>query len=119
MEHVEGNKNQESKKSDPSTSNQKSYIAKEFNLASTINPISSIGDFEDDYDDDEVFLPDDEMFRYISSTGGGHQLEEDDLNFSDGYEAQVYDLPRQMQAFCDRFHIRLNSHVRKYMFFLC
>nr|GEU94785.1 DIE2/ALG10 family [Tanacetum cinerariifolium] len=91
MEHVEGDRNQESNKSDPSTSNQKSYTAKEFNLASTSNPISSIGDFE---------------------------LEEDDLNFSDGYEAQVYDLPRQMQAFCDRFHIRLNSRFRKYMFFL-
>ncbi|GJT92067.1 hypothetical protein Tco_1080912 [Tanacetum coccineum] len=79
---------------------------------------SSIGEFEEDSDNIEVLLPDDEMSRYISSTGGGHILEEDDLNFYDGYEAQVYDLPKQMQSFCDQFNIQLNRRVRKHMFFL-
>ncbi|GKC25303.1 hypothetical protein Tco_1027453 [Tanacetum coccineum] len=37
----------------------------------------------------------------------------DDLDFYDGYEAQAYDLPEQMQTFCDKFDIRFRSRVRK------
>ncbi|GKA60072.1 hypothetical protein Tco_0759385 [Tanacetum coccineum] len=48
--------------------------------------------------------------NYMSSFGGDNQLEDD---FSDGYEAQVYDLPGQLDAFCDQFDIRLKSHGRK------
>ncbi|GKE37058.1 hypothetical protein Tco_1460463, partial [Tanacetum coccineum] len=35
-------------------------------------------------------LPDDETSRYMSLTGGG-EFYEDDLDFYDGYEAEVYD----------------------------
>ncbi|GJT60832.1 zinc knuckle CX2CX4HX4C containing protein [Tanacetum coccineum] len=61
----------------------------------------------------EVELPNDETSRYMSSTIGGRGLFEDDLDCYDGYEAQVYDLPEQMQTFCDQFGIRLRSRVRK------
>ncbi|GKB21904.1 hypothetical protein Tco_0855827, partial [Tanacetum coccineum] len=62
--------------------------------------------------EDEVELPDDETSRYMSSTGGGG-FSDDDLDFYDGYEVHVYDLPKQMQSFCDQFDIRLYSRVRK------
>nr|GEU60580.1 hypothetical protein [Tanacetum cinerariifolium] len=38
---------------------------------------------------------------------------EDDLYRYDGYEAQVYDLTEEEQAFCDWYDIRLNSRCRK------
>ncbi|GJY04486.1 zinc knuckle CX2CX4HX4C containing protein [Tanacetum coccineum] len=60
----------------------------------------------------EIKFPNDETSRYMSSTGGGG-LFEDDLDFYDGYEAQVYNLPEQMQTFCDQFDNRPRSHVRK------
>ncbi|GKE37984.1 hypothetical protein Tco_1461389 [Tanacetum coccineum] len=44
-------------------------------------------------DKDEVYEAGDVMSRYMSSLGGGQQLEDDELDFSDVYEAQVYDLP--------------------------
>ena len=66
-----------------------------------------------DSDEDEVFEPNDDMSRYMSSFGGGQQQAADDFDFSDGYEAQVYDLPGQMDAFCDQFGILLKIHVRK------
>ncbi|GJV14128.1 serine/threonine-protein kinase RUNKEL [Tanacetum coccineum] len=56
----------------------------------------------------------DENEIYVSSIGGGHDKEEDDLNDYDGYEAQVYDLPEHMQSCCDRFDIRLKGRIRKY-----
>ncbi|GJY44186.1 hypothetical protein Tco_0432399 [Tanacetum coccineum] len=40
-------------------------------------------------------------------------MDEDDFDCYDGYEAQVYDLPEQMQSFCDKYDIRINSRVRK------
>ncbi|GJW29253.1 hypothetical protein Tco_0046128 [Tanacetum coccineum] len=46
-----------------------------------------------DPDKDEVYEAGDVMSRYMSSLGGGQQLEDDELDFSDVYEAQVYDLP--------------------------
>ena len=58
------------------------------------NLIRLLGGFEfGELDEDEILEPDDDMARYMSSFGGGQQLEADDFDFSDGYEAQVYDLP--------------------------
>nr|GEV63479.1 hypothetical protein [Tanacetum cinerariifolium] len=68
------------------------------NEASASNPINSMRDQLVESDEDEVELPNDKTSRYKSSTGKGG-LCEDDLDFYDGYEAQVYDLPKQMQAF--------------------
>ncbi|GJS61171.1 hypothetical protein Tco_0655955 [Tanacetum coccineum] len=48
----------------------------------------------------------------ISSTGEGLSME-DDLDCYDGYEAQVYNLSRKSQDFCDNYDIRVNSRVRK------
>ncbi|GJS67076.1 hypothetical protein Tco_0681640 [Tanacetum coccineum] len=48
-----------------------------------------------------------------SKSGGGYQLEKDDLDYYDSYEAKIYDLPRQMRAFCDQFDIHVNNRVRK------
>nr|GEV63481.1 zinc knuckle CX2CX4HX4C [Tanacetum cinerariifolium] len=82
------------------------------NEALASKPINSMRDQLVESDEDEVELPDDETSRYMSSTGK-EGFCEDDIDFYDGYEAQVYDLPKQMQAFCDQFDIRLRSHVRK------
>ncbi|GKC55836.1 hypothetical protein Tco_1083434 [Tanacetum coccineum] len=68
---------------------------KEVNKASTSKPSLSMMDLEDESDEDEVFMPDDEMYNYMSSFGGCQHLE-DDLYFYDRYEAQVYDLSRCM-----------------------
>ncbi|GKD14671.1 hypothetical protein Tco_1199078 [Tanacetum coccineum] len=62
--------------------------------ASSSDPISSIAGFDfgnPESDEDEVLDPGDEMASYMSSSGGGFQLEDD---FYDGYEAQVYAFPR-------------------------
>ncbi|GJW48222.1 reverse transcriptase domain-containing protein [Tanacetum coccineum] len=72
--------------------------------------------FVDDHEkpleiEDEVEMPDDETSKYMSSTGGGGGLFEDDLDFYDRYETQVYDLPEQMQTFCDHFDILIRSCV--------
>ncbi|GJX24644.1 hypothetical protein Tco_0230940 [Tanacetum coccineum] len=64
-------------------------------------------------DEDEVYLPDNDMSNFISSTGGGFNMKEDDLDYYKVYEAQIYDLPEQMHIFCDQYDIRLKSHVRK------
>ncbi|GKB26034.1 RNA-directed DNA polymerase, eukaryota [Tanacetum coccineum] len=82
------------------------------NEASASNPSTYMRDQLVQSDEDEVELPDDETSRYMSSTGRGG-LCEDDLDFYDGYEARVYDLPEQMQTFCDQFDIRLRSRVKK------
>ncbi|GJX75383.1 hypothetical protein Tco_0313978 [Tanacetum coccineum] len=50
---------------------------------------------ESDTDDDDVFT------SYGLTLGGGNQLEDEDLDFSDGYEAQVFDLPGQLKNFRD------------------
>ncbi|GJX46761.1 hypothetical protein Tco_0271951 [Tanacetum coccineum] len=99
---------------------------KKDNVTSTSKFSSSFRDFDDNSDDYEALLPDDEMSSPfviilisgligsgISSTGGGYHMEEDDLDFYDGYEAQVYDLPEKMQSFCDHSYIRLNRRLRK------
>ncbi|PWA68115.1 rossmann-like alpha/beta/alpha sandwich fold protein [Artemisia annua] len=76
----------------------------------------SLGSFEfgelGKSDEDEVFEPNNDMSRYMSSSGGGQQLEADDFDFSDGYEAHVYDLPGQLDAFFDQFDIRLKNRVQ-------
>ncbi|GJR25723.1 hypothetical protein Tco_1101955 [Tanacetum coccineum] len=46
--------------------------------------------------DDEDVIP-----LYGSSLGGGNQLEDEDFDFSDGYEDQVVDLPGQLKEFRD------------------
>nr|GFA40769.1 hypothetical protein [Tanacetum cinerariifolium] len=66
--------------------------------ASASKPSTSMGDQLVEFNKDEVELHDDETFRYMPSISGGGFCE-DDLNFYDGYEAQVYDLPKQMQTF--------------------
>ncbi|GJR01744.1 zinc knuckle CX2CX4HX4C containing protein [Tanacetum coccineum] len=58
-------------------------------------------------DEDEVFMPG------VISGGGFLDDMEDDLDFYNGYEAQVYDLSEKEQAFCDQYDIRLNSRCRK------
>ncbi|GJT15964.1 hypothetical protein Tco_0874670 [Tanacetum coccineum] len=62
--------------------------------ASTSKPMSSFRDYvfgkPGESDEDEVYEPDDISASYISSFGGGQQLEEDELDFSDGYETRVY-----------------------------
>ena len=79
--------------------------AMEANVASSSKPNSSLGGFDvgefGESDEDEVFEPDDGMARYLSSSGGGQQLEANDFDFSYGYEAQFYDLHGQLDAFCD------------------
>ncbi|GKF21394.1 hypothetical protein Tco_0070032, partial [Tanacetum coccineum] len=61
-------------------------------------------EFEDESDDDEVYMP---------HGGGFTNGMEDDLECYDGYGTHVYDLTPQEQAFCDQYDIRLNSHGRK------
>ncbi|GKA22191.1 reverse transcriptase domain, reverse transcriptase zinc-binding domain protein, partial [Tanacetum coccineum] len=56
--------------------------------ASKSNPRST-SDFEEEFDDDEVYFPNEE---YASGMGGGFSLEEDDFDCYDGYEAQVFDM---------------------------
>nr|GEV72032.1 hypothetical protein [Tanacetum cinerariifolium] len=68
------------------------------NKASASKPNTFMGDQLVESDEDEAELLDDETSRYMSSTGGG-RYREDDLNFYDEYEAQVYDLPKQMHTF--------------------
>nr|GEZ38430.1 hypothetical protein [Tanacetum cinerariifolium] len=78
------------------------------------DPISSNADYDfgnPDSDEDEVFEPDDTS--YMSLFGGGNQIEDD---FSDGYEAHVYDFPRQLDAFCDQFDIFLKVMVESRQF---
>nr|GEV20157.1 hypothetical protein [Tanacetum cinerariifolium] len=50
---------------------------------------------ESDTDEDDI------VSSYGPSLGGGDQLEDGDFDFSDGYEAQVFDLPGQLKEFRD------------------
>ncbi|GJV72404.1 zinc knuckle CX2CX4HX4C containing protein [Tanacetum coccineum] len=70
--------------------------------ASTSYPASTTWECinESDTDDD----------NYGSSLGGGNQLEDEDLDFSDGYEDQVFDLPGELKNFRD---FKLNMSGRK------
>ncbi|GKC79019.1 zinc knuckle CX2CX4HX4C containing protein, partial [Tanacetum coccineum] len=62
-------------------------------------------------DKDEVYSPDYHKSKYVASTSGEFTLEDDDLDCYDGYEAQLYDIPDEMQKFCDNYDIRLKSRV--------
>ncbi|GJV07007.1 hypothetical protein Tco_1344663 [Tanacetum coccineum] len=68
---------------------------------------------DEELDEDEVFLQENNMSSYISSTGGGFTMEDDDLDCYDGYEAQIYDLLEQKHNFCDQYDIRLKGRIRK------
>nr|GEW16450.1 hypothetical protein [Tanacetum cinerariifolium] len=95
-EQLVGNGNSESITHGPNSPNKKSPITTKDDVDLIGKPGSSFGEKRFEFgesDEDEVFLPDDEMSRYISSTGGGQQLEDEDLCFFDGYKDQVYDLP--------------------------
>ncbi|GJV81667.1 hypothetical protein Tco_1517537 [Tanacetum coccineum] len=104
MEHGDGN----GKMDDPIITPSSAMDATE---ASSSNPSSSFGDYvfgePGESDEDEVYE------RYTSSMGGGHQLEDDELDFSDGHEAQVYDLPGELHELCDLIDVWINRRVRK------
>ncbi|GJW77479.1 hypothetical protein Tco_0139161 [Tanacetum coccineum] len=70
-------------------------------VASKSNPRTTL-DFEEESDEDEVYFPNE---KYTSGMGGGFTLEDDDLEYYDGYEAQDFDMPG--------YDIRLNSRHRK------
>ncbi|GKC06356.1 retrotransposon protein, putative, ty1-copia subclass [Tanacetum coccineum] len=67
------------------------------NEASASKLGTSIGDQLVESDEDEVELPDDEISRYMSSTGGGG-ICEDDLDFYDRYEAHGHFTPLPKKA---------------------
>ncbi|GJV99692.1 zinc knuckle CX2CX4HX4C containing protein [Tanacetum coccineum] len=54
---------------------------------------SSVMDLENTSDEEEVYMPGEEMSKVLSSYGGGSDWDENDLDCYDGYEAQVFDLP--------------------------
>lgn len=63
------------------------------------NPSSKVGEvLVTNSDDDEVLEPDNDMAKFLASSGGYHELED---YFDDDYAAQVYDLPGQLIVFCD------------------
>nr|GEX96939.1 hypothetical protein [Tanacetum cinerariifolium] len=59
---------------------------------------------ESDIDEDDI------VSSYGPSLGGGDQLEDEEFDFSDSYEAQVFDLPGQLKEFRD---FRLSISGRK------
>ena len=55
-------------------------------------------------------IPDDNpTANFLSSAGGGYELEDD----YDDYADQIYDLPGQLGAFYDMYDIKLQGHGRK------
>ncbi|GKC21635.1 hypothetical protein Tco_1023785 [Tanacetum coccineum] len=84
MGQSKGNGKRYSNKSVPSSSKYKPPIEKEVNVVLACKNRSSMGDKggeADVSDEDEVFLPNAGMTSYLSLTGGGQQLEKDDLDF--------------------------------------
>ncbi|GJR81029.1 zinc knuckle CX2CX4HX4C containing protein [Tanacetum coccineum] len=67
---------------------------------------------EPDIDDDDVFT------SYEPSLGGGNQLEDEDLDFSDGYKDQVFDFPGQLKNFHD-FMLNMSGRKQSYFFPSC
>ncbi|GJW11946.1 hypothetical protein Tco_1577773 [Tanacetum coccineum] len=82
--------------------NERGLPVSKNDYASTSYPASTTWECinESDIDDD----------NYGSSLGGGYQLEDKDLDFSDGYEDQVFDLPGELKNFRD---FKLNMSGRK------
>ncbi|GJY99172.1 zinc knuckle CX2CX4HX4C containing protein [Tanacetum coccineum] len=74
-------------------------------VASSSKPKLSFGDLDlaniSDTDEEEVFASNDEHEAYMSSIGGGNQLEEEFDFYDDDYADQIRDLPGQIKAFCD------------------
>nr|GEX83502.1 ATPase, F1/V1/A1 complex, alpha/beta subunit, zinc knuckle CX2CX4HX4C [Tanacetum cinerariifolium] len=86
---------------------------KEVKKNSSSKPHSSMSDTDDESEVEEVYFPRYDKSNYIASTDGEFTMEDDDLNCYDGYEAQIYDLPNEMQNLCDHYDILLKSRVRK------
>ncbi|GKA36102.1 reverse transcriptase domain, reverse transcriptase zinc-binding domain protein [Tanacetum coccineum] len=79
---------------------------KEADVASSSKPKFSFGPLElsdiSDSDEDEVFASQEDFNAYMSSTGGGHQREEEEFDlYDDDYADQVRDLSGQIQEFRD------------------
>ncbi|GKB95569.1 RNA-directed DNA polymerase, eukaryota, reverse transcriptase zinc-binding domain protein [Tanacetum coccineum] len=79
---------------------------KEADVASSSKPKFSFGPLElgdiSDSDEDEVFASQEDFNAYMSSTGGGHQREEEEFDlYDDDYAYQVRDLPGQIPEFRD------------------
>ncbi|GKC91101.1 hypothetical protein Tco_1151750 [Tanacetum coccineum] len=70
---------------------------------------------------EEVFASNDEFEAYLSSVGGGNQLEEEFDFYDDDYADQIRDLPGQVKAFRDfqLLNIVLIGSHKNGMSFLC
>ncbi|GJZ58043.1 hypothetical protein Tco_0613537 [Tanacetum coccineum] len=68
-----------------------------------------------DYDSkvEEVYSFDYNKSNYIATASVEFTLEDEDLDYYDSYETQLYDLSDEMQIFCDHYDVRLKSRVRK------
>ncbi|GJQ92637.1 zinc knuckle CX2CX4HX4C containing protein [Tanacetum coccineum] len=83
-----------------------SKVAKEAaTMASSKQPKLSFGDLNltniSDSDEEEVFASNEEFEAYLSSVGGGNQLEEEFDLYDDDYADQTRDLPGQIKEFHD------------------
>ncbi|GJU96654.1 zinc knuckle CX2CX4HX4C containing protein [Tanacetum coccineum] len=74
-------------------------------MASSNKPKLSFGDLNltniSDSDEEEVFASNEEFEAYLSSVGGGNQLEEEFDLYDDDYADQIRDLPGQIKEFRD------------------
>ncbi|GKB19984.1 hypothetical protein Tco_0853907, partial [Tanacetum coccineum] len=74
-------------------------------VASSSKPKLSFGHLDlsnvSDSDEDEVFASQEELNAYMSSIGGGHQLEMEEYDGYDDYADQIRDLPGEIKAFRD------------------
>ncbi|GJX65703.1 zinc knuckle CX2CX4HX4C containing protein [Tanacetum coccineum] len=86
---------------------------KEVKKNSSSKSHSSMLDTDEESKVEEVYFPGYDKSNYIASIDGEFIIEDDDLDCYDGYEAQIYDLPNEMQNLCDHYDIRLKSRVRK------
>ncbi|GJV45295.1 ribonuclease H-like domain-containing protein [Tanacetum coccineum] len=81
-------------------------VAKEAaTMASSNKPKLSFGDLNltniSDSDEEDVFASIEEFEAYLSSVGGGNQLEEEFDLYDDDYADQIRDLPGQIKEFRD------------------
>ncbi|GJV91874.1 zinc knuckle CX2CX4HX4C containing protein [Tanacetum coccineum] len=74
-------------------------------VASSSKPKLSFGHLDlsnvSDSNEDEVFASQEELNAYMSSIGGGHQLEMEEYDGYDDYADQIRDLPGEIKAFCN------------------
>ena len=74
------------------------------------NPFSKVGEVVvNDSDEDKVLEPDNDMAKFLASFVGYHVLED---YFDDDYAAQVYDLPGQLNVYCDMYDVKLQGRDR-------